>query len=209
MVLALVPAIASAPAAAAGAAEEGDWTFRVFLDDKPIGEHRFQVRTLAGQTRVSSDARFDVSFLGITAYRYRHQASESWRGGCLFQLTASTDDDGTTSQVRWQSPGDRVAIDIAAGAEAVDGCLMSFAYWHPALRAQKRLLNAQTGQVEAVQVVRLPETRVQVRGGTMTAVGLRVSGATRPVDVWYSADGDWIGLDAVVGGGRRLSYRLP
>jgi hypothetical protein len=28
------------------------------------------------------------------------------------------------------------------------------------------------------------------------------------VDVWYSADGDWVGLDSTVAGGRQLSYRL-
>ncbi|MEO5844074.1 MAG: DUF6134 family protein [Caldimonas sp.] len=208
MALAML-AIAPAPAAAAGAPEEGEWTFRVLLDGKPIGEHRFEVRTLAGEMRVSSEARFDVTFFGINAYRYRHRANESWRGGCLVSLTALTDDDGKTSKVRWQSPGDRDAVDGTPGAQAAEGCMMSFAYWHPALRTQTRLLNAQTGKVEPVQVGRLPEARVEVRGRPMAAVGLRVSGAARPVDVWYSADGDWIGLDAVVDGGRRLSYRLP
>jgi hypothetical protein len=35
-------------------------------------------------------------------------------------------------------------------------------------------------------------------------------GGESPVDVWVSSGGDWVGLDSVVGGGKRkLSYRLP
>ena len=36
----------------------------------------------------------------------------------------------------------------------------------------------------------------------------RLSGAAAPLDLWYSAQGEWIGLDSVVAGGRQLSYRL-
>jgi hypothetical protein len=38
---------------------------------------------------------------------------------------------------------------------------------------------------------------------------LRISGNARTVDVWYSAQDQWIGLDTTVDGGRTLSYRLP
>jgi len=37
--------------------------------------------------------------------------------------------------------------------------------------------------------------------------GLRIGGLAQPIDVWY--DGNrWVGLDTIVSGGRRLSYRL-
>lgn len=207
--LAIAGAIAPALADAADAAPTGEWTFRVLLDDKPIGQQRFSVQANGAETRVTSEARFDVTIFGINAYRYRHQAVETWRGGCLVSLAATTDDDGSLSKVRLVSKGDRQAVETAAGAETIEGCLMSFAYWNPAMRAQTRLLNAQTGKVEAVQVRRLPDAQVEVRGHAIAAAGFRVSGAAQPVDVWYSAAGDWIGLDAIVGGGRRLSYRLP
>ncbi|HSC63273.1 MAG TPA: DUF6134 family protein [Caldimonas sp.] len=207
--LALAVAALPGPSAAAELAPTGDWSFRVLLDDKPIGQHRFSVQAEGAETRVLSEARFDVTVLGLTAYRYRHRASESWLGNCLTALAATTDDDGTTSDVRLVSKGDRQTIRSASGAEASEGCLMSFAYWHPAMRTQTRLLNAQTGKIEPVQVRLLGEARIDVRGVARSAVGYRVAGAARPVDVWYSADGDWIGLDAIVAGGRRLSYRLP
>jgi hypothetical protein len=41
------------------------------------------------------------------------------------------------------------------------------------------------------------------------ASGWRIGGMPQPIDVWYSAQGDWIGLDARIDGGRTLQYRRP
>jgi hypothetical protein len=30
----------------------------------------------------------------------------------------------------------------------------------------------------------------------------------QPIDVWYSQQGEWVGLDSTVGGSRKLSHRL-
>ena len=205
-----VSVVASAEAAVEAAAlpRSGDWNFQVMLDGTPIGEHRFRLEADGEQSRLTSEARFDVRVLGFTAYRYRHSAVERWRAGCLSSLVATTDDDGTPSKVSLAALDEPVAIRTAAPAAPIDGCVMSFAYWHPSMRTQTRLLNAQTGRIEAVEVQRLPDARIDVRGDTVACRGYRVAGAARPVDVWYAADGQWVGLDAVVGDGRKLSYRL-
>ncbi len=201
-------------ACAAAAAEptlsplSGEWNFQVLLDGKPIGEHRFRLQAEGEQSRLTSEARFDVKVLGFTVYHYRHTAVEHWRGACLVSLVSTTDDDGTASQVHLAAADERGAMHVAATAPTLDGCVMSFAYWHPAMRAQTRLLNAQTGKLEAVHVEPLAETRIEVHGEPVAAHGYRISGASRPVDVWYAADGQWIGLDATVGKDRKLSYRL-
>ena len=86
---------------------------------------------------------------------------------------------------------------------------MSFAYWNPALRQQTQLLNAQTGQLRSA--CRCAGSAR--RGSRCAASPSRRSGGASaapaaPLDVWYSAQGEWIGLDSIVAGGRKLSYRL-
>jgi hypothetical protein len=186
----------------------GEWNFEVLLDGKPIGEHRFRLEPEGEQSRLTSDARFDMKVLGFTVYRYRHTAVEHWRGACLVSLVSTTDDDGKPSRVQLAAAGEGGAVLVSAAPHTLDGCVMSFAYWHPAMCTQTRLLNAQTGQVEAVQVGRLVDALIDVRGEAVAAHGYRISGASRPVNVWYAADGQWIGLDAIVAGHRKLSYRL-
>ena len=176
----------------------GEWSFQARLDGKPIGQHRFSVTGQGDERKVVSEANFDVKFLGISAYRYHHKATEDWRGDCLTALNSNTDDDGRPQSVRAER-------DDAT----LKGCVMSFAYWNPAIHTQTQLLNAQTGKLETVQVRRVGNGSVEVRGKTVEATEFRITGAANPIAVWYSAQGDWIGLDSTVAGGRKLTYRLP
>lgn len=180
------------------AAPTGEWNFRALLDGKPIGQHRFSVSGEGDERKVVSEASFAVKFLGITAYRYRHKATEEWRDNCLTAMNATTDDDGKSEQVR----ADR-------NDALLKGCVMSFAYWNPAIQNQTRLLNAQTGKLETVQVKRIGSGPIEVRGKPVEATEFRITGAGNPIAVWYSAQGEWVGLDSTVAGGRKLSYRLP
>lgn len=176
----------------------GEWNFRALLDGKPIGQHRFSVSGEGGERKVVSEANFTVKFLGITAYRYQHKATEQWRDNCLTALDSNTDDDGKSERVR---------TDV--NDAQLKGCVMSFAYWNPAIQTQGRLLNAQTGKLETVQVKRVGAGSVQVRGKPVDATEFRITGPANPIVVWYSAQGEWVGLDSTVAGGRKLTYRLP
>lgn len=199
----LAAVLATAPWVPAGAQD-----FSVSLDDAPIGEHSFRVSGADDARMVEIDARFSVRLLGVTVFRYQHRATETWRGNCLDTLTSTTDDDGEPQRVQAQMRGDALQVTTSAGTTALPGCVMSFAYWNPAIRSQPRLLNAQTGQYEAVQIRKAGTGLVQVRGQSLTAERWRIDGPKQPIDVWYAANGDWVGLDSVVRGGRKLSYRL-
>lgn len=205
----VLAAVAGGPASAETATPPlRTWDFRVLLDGKPIGTHRFSVGADGDATTVSGEASFAVKVLGFTAYRYAHEASERWRGSCLTGLVAKTDDNGRKSAVRIEPRDDRLMVSSPAGTRPVEGCVMSFAYWNPAIRTQTRLLNAQTGNLEAVSVQRIDDALIEVRGKPVTARRYRILGPAQPIDVWYTAEGEWIGLDARVDGRQQLSYRL-
>ena len=90
------------------------------------------------------------------------------------------------------------------------GCLMSYAYWNPALLARTVLLNPQTGQADVVKIERLGTDRLDVHGQGTPAIDWRITSAEASIDVWLSAAGEWVGLDSLVAKGKhRLSYRLP
>ncbi|MBS0452752.1 MAG: hypothetical protein JSS14_15775 [Proteobacteria bacterium] len=189
-----------------------EWNFTVLLDGEPIGMHRFVVRTDAaqgeGRRSLRSQAEFRVRLLGVALYSYRHAAQELWRGDCLERLDAQTDDDGERSQVHAREVAGGLQVNSPLGSSLAAGCLMTFAYWNPALRRQQRLLNAQTGRVEQVTWQRMDIATLTVQGQALSATRWRLSGTERPLDVWWTEDGRWVGLDATVRGGRQLSYRL-
>jgi hypothetical protein len=188
-------------------AQQRVWKFEVTLDDNPIGQHDFVLTGEGPRRELRSDARFDITLLFITAYRYRHQASETWNGNCLAQLAASTDDNGALSSVAGAGDDRRFTVRNAAGSSAHEGCVMSFAYWNPAILRQTRLLNPQTGRLETVSIRQMPDTQVALGQRSVPATHYRITGPTHPIDLWYSPDGDWLQLASTVKGGIRLLYR--
>jgi len=174
----------------------------------------FEVSTDARGRRVSSQADFSVRFLGFEAFHYHHHADEQWVGECLVALSSVTDDDGQPAHVQLVRDGDlnRIASSVGktASRSAEPGCIMSYAYWNPALREQTRLLDPQTGKIAPVTLERAGGASIVVGGKAVAASGWRIVGAASPIEVWYSEAGDWIGLDARVAHGKhKLSYRLP
>lgn len=179
------------------------------LDGRTIGTHRFVLeRDAQGVAAVASDASFEVKLLGWSAYRYEHHSRERWRDGCLAALDAHTDD-GKREHVRGERGGSEFTVqaDGTKQTVALAGCVMSFAYWNPALRTQRQLLDPGTGRFVTVDLSPLARTTIDTDKGAVQATGWRIEGLPFPIDVWWSGD-DWVGLDAAVQGGRRLSYRL-
>jgi hypothetical protein len=190
-------------AAPASAAPAQSWDFQVLLDDAPIGYHRYTLRETGAERELKSEARFNVKLLFISAYR-----TERWRGNCLDNLAARTDDDGERLEVAATQDRGRLVVSTQRGQDTVNGCVMSFAYWNPEILRQPRLLNAQTGEYAAVQVTELGEEKITVRGATVTASRYRITGTKHPIDLWYSADREWLALQSTVNGGRLLRYQL-
>lgn len=184
------------------------WQFDVLLDGKPIGRHRFGLTRHGDGYTLVSEADFNVKFLGVTAYRYRHKATELWHRGCLDGLTSRTDDDGAISNVRLERESAALVLKVGDTTQPVQGCLLSFAYWNPVMRQQSTLLNVQTGKRETVRIEQAGDGEVEVAGKPVPAARWRISGPQQPIDVWYSPQGEWVALDTVVQGGRKLSYRL-
>ncbi len=209
---ALLLALTMPAAAAAPAVPAQTWNFRVFLDDAEIGKHRFTLREDGGERVLTSEARFAVKIAFITAYRYLHDAQERWRGNCLAGLTARTNDDGKKNAVdgtlETTQGGERLIVTDGSRRTVLDGCAMTFAYWNPEMLKQGRLLNTQTGETTPVKITAVGEETIAVRGAPVLARRYQVSGPPQPIDLWYSAAGEWLGLESTVGGGRRLRYRL-
>ena len=181
-----------------------EWRFRVLIDQAEVGTHLFRVTTVAEERRVESDARFNVKLWFINAYSYSHQARERWQGECLADIDARTDDNGTRKSVRGTRNGAHFELD----GERLPACLMSFAYWNPAMLKQTRLLNAQTGELTDVRIESLGEETVEVRGAPVNAQRYALHAPKFRIDLWYVADAQWVRLESRTESGRMLCYFL-
>lgn len=184
------------------------WNFRVYLDDKPIGYHRFELRQQGERRELRSTARLDVKVLFINAYQYLHDADENWRGDCLQSLASRTDDNGKQLSVSATAQGNEFNVSNRERHYSLSGCVMSFAYWNPAMLQQLRLLNAQTGEYDQVTIKALGDESLQVHGATQASRHYRLTGSKLSIDLWYSPAGEWLALESTTENGRRLRYML-
>jgi hypothetical protein len=206
--LATATATASSPdASATGTGNGREWNFRVLLDDKEIGWHRYVVRADGESTAVESRAQFDVRFLFLNAYRYRHEARERWRGACLDALESRTETNGSVEEVAAATYDETLVVAGPSGDARLGGCVMSFAYWDPRVLRATRLLNSQTGELMPVRVDERGTERLTVAGRAVPATRHRLSAPDLQIDLWY-ADGRWVALEALAPGGRMLRYEL-
>jgi hypothetical protein len=195
-------------AAGAQAGTTREWNFTAYLDDNHIGYHVFKLSERDGVHELVSQARFNVKFLFITAYRYAHDNRERWRGDCLARIDSVTDDDGERYRVRGRDTDAGFVIDAGNASATLPDCIMTFAYWNPRFLDQPRLLNAQNGEYLEVSVRDLGADTVTVRGAPTPARRYRLEARDFRIELWYSAEREWLALDSITAGGQRLRYRL-
>jgi hypothetical protein len=184
------------------------WDFDVYLDEKKVGKHLFTVSEADGVKRVQSDASFKVRILFILAYRYEHRAAESWADNCLVGIDASTNANGERTDVSGQKAGAGFLIENGAGPTELPQCVMTFAYWNHEFLDQSRLLNPQTGEYVDVQVEKVGDEILAVRGHPVAATRFKLTSNEVDVTLWYSSNNEWLALESVAKGGHIIRYEL-
>lgn len=183
--------------------------FDVFLDDTPIGYHRFVLHPNEAGFTVEIEARFAWNLLGVKALDYDHHNREHWRDGCLVSIESKTRQNGKTYRVVGTKRGDRFELESQDGTRRLAGCVGTFAYWdRAALLRRKRLLNAQTGEWLAAETRALGVGRGRLGAREVGVDRFRIEGSDLAIELAYAADGgDWLALESPVLFGKKLRYR--
>ncbi len=183
-----------------------DWHFRVYLDDTPIGYHNFSIEQAEGLKTMSTLAQLDVKFLKIPLFKYRHENTETWTDQCLKSITSTTDQNGTEFRVQGSVTETGFQVSANEQKEILPSCISTFAYWDKSFLEHSRLLNSQTGEFLEVEVEDLGERRIEINDATVSASHYRLTADDLDIELWYTSDGQWLGLESTTGKGRRLRY---
>jgi hypothetical protein len=193
-------------AASAGSGKE--WRFRVYLDGREIGYHHFRLTQDGPETALLARAEFDVTFLSIPVFSYRHEDTELWDGQCLQEIRATTVENGERFQVEGRANGESFRLSTRSGEQTLPACVSSFAYWDKAFLQHDRLLNPQTGEYLDIETRYLGEQNIRVRDQATAASHYRVNAGETGIDLWYSQEGQWLALEATIRGDRALRYHI-
>jgi len=184
------------------------YNFKVFLDDDAIGVQRFVVSAEGTRTQIDVEAEFDVKYFFITFYSYRHTNSELWEGECLKEIRAKTNDNGESFFVQGTSKDGELQLQTHDGEKTLAGCVKTFAYWNPAWFQSNRLLNSQTGELQPVEIQAVAEETLAVRGTPTPTQHHRIISDKFTIDLWYTMNDEWVGLQSTTQEGKKLRYEL-
>jgi hypothetical protein len=206
---AALAALSITPASASDSDGARKLSFDVFLDDRAIGYHRFDLAPTGDGTRIVTEAEFAVKVLRITAFAYEHRNTELWRGDCLQSMDARTDSNGKKYTVNGQARGSAFTVATNGSERKLGDCVSSFAYWDKdVLLQQQRLLNSQTGEYVPVRIAPLGSDRIRIGQRDIAVKRYALKGQGIDITLAYSAEGDdWVALDSKLEGGRTLRYR--
>lgn len=182
------------------------WRFRVFLDDREIGYHHFYLDGNGAVRTLRSEASFEYRLLFVKLFHYEHQNHETWSGGCLQSIRSRTDANGRDYFVDGSREAMGFQVEGSEGRLALPECVMSFAYWNPDFLEQPRLLNSQDGTFLDVEVTAPVPDQTVVRGQPVPSYRYSLDAGEFNVDLWYSANEEWLALESEVQGGRKLRY---
>ena len=186
---------------------EKEWQFRVLLDNKEIGYHNFRLIEQSGESRIESDAQFDVKVLFINAFRYRHNNTEYWRGNCLNRMDSETSQNSKQFVVSGQNKQGKFEVISNKSKQILDGCVRSFAYWDLDILSVSNLLNSQTGDYEPVTVKFAGEEFLAIHGLQLRTKRYELKTQTGVITLWYEWDSEhWLALEAPAKGNRTIRY---
>jgi hypothetical protein len=206
--LLLVPLLIVGAASGVHAAGVDRFAFDVYLNNKKVGRHSFEIIDRGGEKTVQSIAEFKYKVLFIPAYRYQHSNAERWRDGCLIEFAAETNANGKQIEVSGEITETGFRVEKANQPTQLPECIMSFAYWNPSFLNEPQLLNPQTGDYVDVRVEEVGNETLQVRGEAVAAKIFRLTAYNVDLTLWYSPDDEWLALESVAKGGHVIRYEL-
>jgi Family of unknown function (DUF6134) len=170
-----------------------DMAFAVWRSGSQIGEHRVTFAREDGALFVRSLFDIAVKFLGVTVYRFRYTAEETWRGGKLQALVTTIDDDGTKTAVNAKEDDGKLDVAGPATHEEIAGFILPSTHWNAQVIEASRVLNTLDGKVDEVRLVPVGVESVPVGTATREATHYRYTGAVT-AESWYDAEGHWLKL---------------
>lgn len=211
--LILVSLVCAAPLVAEPAADSepapgSAWKFRVFLDNKEIGYHHFYLAESGDSKQLKSVASFEYNLMFVRLFHYEHENTETWNGDCLQSIDSRTDSNGEPFRVNGRRAEGAFRVTANHGETSLPECVMSFAYWNPAFLEQTSLLNTQDGKFLEIEVSEPVPDELERGDRQLPSYRYHLSAGDLRLDLWYSADREWLGLESEVRGGRKLRYVL-
>lgn len=162
--------------------------FDVMRQGTKIGTDTFDVTRNGDRTSVKITTHILVKVAFITAYRYDHSETESWKGDQLVAFRSTTDDNGTTHDVSATQTGGKLAMLVDGAPATAAKTIAPASVWNPDIAKHPQLFDPADGKRMAVRAHDLGEETVRVNGAPQQLQHVKLTGEFDR-DLWFDEKG--------------------
>jgi hypothetical protein len=202
--LAACAVCAGRPAYAALAAPPA-LTFRMIRHDTDIGRHVITFAPDGDTLTVNVTVDAVVTLLSIPIVRYKHRATETWHGGTLVGISATTDKNGDHEWVNAQRANASLLVSGSKTARYIaPPDALATSYWNRRL-LDGPMISMEDGVLLRPKIDALPAEPIASASGHITASHYKLSGPLN-VELWYDRASLWAGFQFKVVDGSIIHY---
>lgn len=194
------------PLIASASAETMTLNYDVSRKGSIIGTHKVSFDPSGDRltVRIHTDVAVKIAF--ITAYRFKHDATEIWENGTLINYQSVSDDDGKNKNLALSGKNGTYTVDGSAGRYETQSIALPASLWHTDTVTQSLLLNTLDGHVMKVTITDEGMQTILAGGQQLNAQHYVMTGDLER-ELWY-ANGQLVHLRFKGGDGSTIDYNL-
>ncbi len=180
--------------------------FDVMRKGSKIGTHVLTFDQNGDNLTVNVDVELKVGLGPIVLFRYKHHASEVWKGGQLVSLDTETNDDGTPHKVTGRATDAGFKVE---GSKAKPYIAPADAL--PATHWNRKMLdgpwiNTQDGRLLRPKITPMGPDMIPVASGAKIPAQHFALSGDAVLDTYYDGTPNWVGLNFKAGDGSLILY---
>lgn len=199
------PQEASKPLQLSALPSTGRFDYEVIRKGQKIGTHSVVFRHSNRDLTVATRTDIAVKLLGVTLYRFRYQAEESWIDGRLARLVSRTDNDGEQLTANLTQAAGRLRGTCNGAPLDLPAETIPISVWHPDFVRQSVILDQYKCAARKVTTADRGIELIRAGPRSVKARHYALSGDVRR-DVWYGPDGQTLQVMFPAKDGSKIAF---
>ena len=162
--------------------------FDIVRGGTTIGTDTFDIARAGDATSVTITTHIAVKIAFVTAYRYDHSETQSWKGNQLIAFRSTTDDNGKAHEVAATSAAGKVMLTVDGQPATAPKAIMPASVWTPEIGRRPQLFDPANGKRMTVKGQDLGDERVVLNGVPRQLDHMKLSGQFDR-DLWFDEQG--------------------
>jgi len=186
------------------AATSAQRDFVINVGRRQVGTSTVALRRSGSTITADITANLHISILGLINFSYDLRAREVWADGRLQSIEATTNNDGTADFVRANATSGGVQVDGSRWSGLVPGNPATTSFFAGDFLTRPVWISTQDGKPLNVRAGNAGAETLSTPGGDVAVTRYGVRGDME-IDLFYTAQGEWVGSRRNLAG-QRVSF---